>query len=79
MDYKHHPTDVLAGCLIGIISQSINFLAVIGFQVYEKETIDITEVNELSSPLLGDDNTGDHSDTRRRRITTNYDSLTVEV
>lgn len=79
MDYKHHPTDVLTGCLIGVVSQSLNFLAIKGFNVDETETIESNEVNELNSPLLRDVDAGDQSDTRRRRITTNYDSIVVEV
>ena len=80
MDYKHHPTDVLAGFLIGVVSQSLNFLAVIGFNCTETDTIESIEVNELNSPLLrDDDHAGDQSDTRRRRITTYYDSIDVEI
>ena len=58
MDYKHHPTDVLAGTVIGILSQLANFWVNQGIFVETKKESDedsgntslvATEENELNS------------------------------
>jgi hypothetical protein len=85
MDYKHHPTDVLAGTLIGVTSQSLNFYAgSIGFYVNQtertQETLDNMEISDSNIPLLDDEDRSDQDQiVTRRRMKRSYDSIVVEI
>ena len=80
MDYKHHPTDVLAGSLIGIISQSLNFFAFNRFygDDHTKTVDDTIDINESTYHPLLYENTNEEFVTRRRRSAC-YDSIEVEA
>jgi len=84
MDYKHHPTDVLAGTLIGVISQSLNFYASsIGFYVDQtertQEALDNIEISKINNPLLNPEGRSDQDQVvTRRRMKRSYESIVVE-
>ena len=85
MDYKHHPTDVLAGTLIGVTSQSLNFWA---NQYYfyanqterTQEALDNVEIRDSNNPLLDDEGRNDQDQlVTRRRMKGSYNSIVVEI
>ena len=85
MDYKHHPTDVLAGTLIGVTSQSLNFY-VNQYYFYVNQTertqeaFDNMEISDSNNPLLDDEGRNDQDQlVTRRRMKGSYDSIVVEI
>ena len=84
MDYKHHPTDVLAGTLIGVLSQLLNFYASsIGFYVDQtertQEALDNMEISDSNNPLRDDEGRSDQDQfVTRRRMKRSYESIVVE-
>ena len=79
MDYKHHPTDVLAGLLIGITSQSLNFFAFNRFYGDDDtKMVDTVDINESTYHPLLYENSNEEFVTRRRRSAC-YDSIEVEA
>ena len=85
MDYKHHPTDVLAGTLIGVASQSLNFY-VNQYYFYVNQTertqeaLDNMEISDSNNPLLDDEGRSDQDQlVTRRRMKGSYDSIVVEI
>ena len=85
MDYKHHPTDVLAGTLIGVTSQSLNFY-VNQYYFYVNQTertqeaLDNMEISDSNNPLLDDEGRNDQDQlVTRRRMKGSYNSIVVEI
>ena len=85
MDYKHHPTDVLAGTLIGVTSQSLNF-CVNQYYFYVNQTertqeaLDNMEISDSNNPLLDDEGRNDQDQlVTRRRMKGSYNSIVVEI
>lgn len=66
MDYKHHPTDVLAGSIIGTLTQIVNVLAVT--KLFDDD------INEPSN-LLKTTEERELSQRRRSASGANYNSI----
>ena len=84
MDYKHHPTDVLAGTLIGVTSQSLNFY-VNQYYFYVNQTertpesLNNIEISDSNNPLLDEGRSDQDQLVTRRRMKGSYDSIVVEI
>jgi len=84
MDYKHHPTDVLAGTLIGVTSQSLNFY-VNQYYFYVNQTertpesLNNMEISDSNNPLLDEGRSDQDQLVTRRRMKGSYDSIVVEI
>ena len=84
MDYKHHPTDVLAGTLIGVTSQSLNFY-VNQYYFYVNQTertpesLNNMEISDSNNPLLDEGRSDQDQLVTRRRLKGSYDSIVVEI
>ena len=76
MDYKHHPTDVLAGSIIGIITQTLNVLAVtdLFFKVKPNQTRD-SNAGEFSMHEMNPAEHPSSEEVLRRRTPSNYETF----
>lgn len=74
MDNKHHPTDVLAGTLIGIISQILNVFGVMQIP-FQTDLLVIKESPDHDSSTPLQQLNGESNGARRRQGQAQYDAI----